>query len=61
MNNNKEKHETDAAYAYSQYASLDPVSQCITTTILQLAATLLVGIQQVQQINGTQKENADNI
>lgn len=54
MNNPK----TDISSAIKQYNALDPASQGIVMAILQLAAALFTGIQQIQNINNQQEKDA---
>ena len=49
-------NNTDIKSVKEQYDALDAGSQCIAMAILQLAATLFMGIQQVQNVSEQQKK-----
>lgn len=56
--NNDDIRNTDTPNALNVYNSLDISSQCMISTMLQLAATLFIGIQQIQNANNQQKKDA---
>lgn len=56
--NNDDIKNIDTPSALEIYNSLDMSSQCMIATILQLAATLFIGIHQIQNADNQQKKDA---